>query len=451
MNGRVFCLLIPGILLGSQTRAQHPPGQQSSANMRYVAHIPLAGTGDVNDIEIEQELSRPYVYLSGRAAVGFHIIEVRDIHRPMKLWRWQIETADLHPGRALENKYFKLENRYYTAQSFSFRAGGPNADLGAVVFDVTGLPDTTTIREVARIRAPDTLGGFHNIFAYKHSDGGVYLFATTASQITDAHGANVYDMSLLLSGAPNHGLVSRVPLPRPRGARRGYHDAYVAYHPVSGQDRFYGGGPESTYEGGQYVVDVSNIRDPRVIATILAVPSQQSGGHTFVVTPDGRYGITEMTSLGHTPLRFFDLEPALATGRPTVLQPLSEWTADWIKSSHNMEIRWPYVFVSAYEDGVQVIDMRDPTKPHTVAFYDTFDYVTPYSVGGEAAGVFGVDVRNADGLIVAGDMQSGFWAFKMEGFDGWNGHDWGMPNISSAQDWDAGPEAPVRARGVSMR
>jgi hypothetical protein len=39
----------------------------------------------------------------------------------------------------------------------------------------------------------------------------------------------------------------------------------------------------------------------------------------------------------------------------------------------------------------------------------------------------------------------------MEGFDGWNGHDWGMPNISSAQDWDKGPEgAPQPARPVTM-
>jgi len=28
----------------------------------------------------------------------------------------------------------------------------------------------------------------------------------------------------------------------------------------------------------------------------------------------------------------------------------------------------------------------------------------------------------------------------MDGFNGWNGNDWGMPNISSVQDWDNGPE-----------
>ncbi len=28
----------------------------------------------------------------------------------------------------------------------------------------------------------------------------------------------------------------------------------------------------------------------------------------------------------------------------------------------------------------------------------------------------------------------------MDGFDGWNGHNWGMPNVSTAQDWANGPE-----------
>jgi len=63
-------------------------------------------------------------------------------------------------------------------------------------------------------------------------------------------------------------------------------------------------------------------------------------------------------------------------------------------------------------------------------------------------GSFGIDVRNADGLVVTADMYTGFWAVKMDGFDGWNGHQWGVPNVSSAQDWDNGPDgAPATASG----
>ena len=56
-------------------------------------------------------------------------------------------------------------------------------------------------------------------------------------------------------------------------------------------------------------------------------------------------------------------------------------------------------------------------------------------------GAFGVDVRNEDGLIVVSDMTTGLWVFRMDGFHGWNGADWGVPNVSSVQNWDEGPQA----------
>jgi hypothetical protein len=37
-------------------------------------------------------------------------------------------------------------------------------------------------------------------------------------------------------------------------------------------------------------------------------------------------------------------------------------------------------------------------------------------------------------------MRTGLWLFRMDGFTGWNGRDFGQPNISSVQDWDRGPE-----------
>ena len=49
---------------------------------------------------------------------------------------------------------------------------------------------------------------------------------------------------------------------------------------------------------------------------------------------------------------------------------------------------------------------------------------------------YGIIVVNEDGLIVISDMTTGFWTFRMGGFNGWNGEDWGMPDISSVQKWD---------------
>src|SRR4030095_3342171 len=69
--------IIVGSLLATGTlAAQFPPGQQGSSNMRVMAHIPLGGNSTTSDIEMEQELSRPYVYVDRRFPAGFDIINV---------------------------------------------------------------------------------------------------------------------------------------------------------------------------------------------------------------------------------------------------------------------------------------------------------------------------------------------------------------------------------------
>ena len=48
-------------------------------------------------------------------------------------------------------------------------------------------------------------------------------------------------------------------------------------------------------------------------------------------------------------------------------------------------------------------------------------------------------------LIFMSDMTTGIWIFRMDGFQGWNGEQWGMPDISSVQKWDE----PVKPRVIS--
>ncbi len=196
----------------------------------------------------------------------------------------------------------------------------------------------------------------------------------------------------------------------------------------------------AAFLGGNFVYDITDIENPKLLATVIAQPSMQSGGHTFVPTPDGRYAMTIMTSPAHQPIRFWDLKPALDGETPVIKQPIGQWTADSRKSGHMIEIRWPYAFVADYQQGLRILDIRFPHDPVEIGYYDTYNYRMPHEPGGAALGAYGLDVRNADGLIVVADDYSGFWAFRMDGFDKWNGHDWGMPNSSSAQDWDNGPD-----------
>ena len=137
-------------------------------------------------------------------------------------------------------------------------------------------------------------------------------------------------------------------------------------------------------------------------------------GHTFTPTPDGKYAATE-TEYQWAPLRIFDLQPGLEGKVQAITQPASVWNADWNDLAHNTEVRWPYVFVSGYEDGLEVFNMQDPTHPRTVAWYYACECTHETGVGGGWEGrsvfngAFGIVVRNTDGLIMITDMNAGAW------------------------------------------
>ena len=222
------------------------PLKRGSDNMEVLGHLPLGPRLSVADMDVEQELHRPYAYVS-RMVYGFEgpkgvdIISIENPESPELLYEWRIEDQDLHQRTGgMDVKHFKWNDRYYVVQSLQFGQGGPGTDLGAVILDVTGLPDPATVSEVARIRTPDLPGGFHNIFIYKHSNDRVYLFTTAR-----APGALVYDLGMIVDGDLENSRVSMVPIPESpmgSGSGRGYHDFYVGYHPDTGEDRFYGGG-----------------------------------------------------------------------------------------------------------------------------------------------------------------------------------------------------------------
>lgn len=420
-------------------------------NVHLLSHVVThPGAWKLSDVEMEQDPGRPYVYACGFTNFDVQIYDVKDPAHPKKIYQWTIEHPELHRGiGAMDGKYFKIGNRYYYAQSYQFMQGSPDADLGAVIFDVTGLPDPSTVKVVARIRYPQAPGGFHNTFAYKHSDGRVIYFATV-----NAPYALEYDLGKIVAGTdPSAAIVGQVPNPTPfkQIGSGSYHDFYVGYDPATHQDKFYGAGL-----GGYSVWDVSHPESPKQLFTITGLGLDIA--HTFTPSPDAKYAVTE-TEYEYTPLRIWDLTAAQEGKTQNLDVPIAGWAADWRDLSHNHEVRWPYVFVSAYEDGLQIFDLKDPHNPKTDGYYFTCHCTHMHGFGGTPdngwestisveQGAFGVDVRNYDGLIALSDMRSGLWLFKMDGFTGWNGHNVGMPNISSVQDYDHGPDG-APAHGTS--
>jgi hypothetical protein len=417
------------VLASTPVPAQPPADKKGhSANIHDVGHLELGPFMTVGGLAIEQELSRPYVYVDRwREEAGFDVVDLHDPTAPHVIGRWRLEHPERHRlSRGETGKYFEIHGRYYYVKATEFEHGTLDSDIGAIVFDVT---DPSNPKEVGRIRSPEFIDGFVNVFPYKHSDGRVLLFAAIRTLPTAvAPHANVYDMDRFLAGGAAQGLIGSIPMPNAeRGMPRGFHDVAVEYDAGTGQDRFYGAG-----NGGFYVFDVSHPETPRVLTTIPVINSVAvQRAHTIVPTPDGVYVVTQM-EVQFSPLMIFQLKPldgndrALATG-PTVDSvsiPIGVWTADWHDLPHNHKIRWPYVFDAAYEDGLQVVDIRDPKNPKTVGWAYTCGcqhmtgYVDEQHIHGPSvfSGAMESDVRNADGLIVVSDLNTGFWAFRMDGF-----------------------------------
>ncbi len=436
-----------GLVAGTASLGAQAPAERSSPNLKLIANIDPkdGGTITASDVEIEQELSRPYAYL-GRimgSTMGFDIIDLSKPEKAKRIYAWRVPQAELHTGLGTMGiKYFKLKGKYYVIAAVQF-GPGPDQDVGAVIFDVTGLPDTSKVKEAARIKITDPPMGFHNLFPYKHSDGRVLLFTTTSGPF-----GHIYDLEKVLAGAPDQGFIGRVPWPNAApvpsiyGQLQGYHDFYAAYHPETRTDRLYGPG-----YNGYYVYDVTKPEAPKLLASVTGAPGLDVA-HTVQASPDGRYLVTH-TEYPYSPVRMWDIKPALEGKEQVISHELSVWTPNPYHFTHQSELRWPYAFVAAFKDGLHIIDLTDPAKPKPVGHFDT--YTGPPEEGLELRtqkpgpspfnGAWGVDVRNADGLIVVADFSSGFWAFRLDDFNGWNGEKYGVANISSVQNWDAGPAA----------
>ena len=97
----VVSLLTVSPLVAQAYRPDPAPGEQGSSNIHVVGHLPLnvAAPFNTSDIEIEQELSRPYVYVdhaneagAKSPRIGFDIISIKDVSKPRVIYSWQIET-----------------------------------------------------------------------------------------------------------------------------------------------------------------------------------------------------------------------------------------------------------------------------------------------------------------------------------------------------------------------
>src|SRR3954471_11056561 len=125
---------------GGRADMVYAPGSQGSRNMHIQFHVPTPGS---SDLRIDQDPSRPFVYQAHGRPAGFHVLSVKDPTKASIIYSWQIETPELITGGAGGVMLFKHKGRHYAILSVQFGQTSPASDVVAIVFDVTGLPDST--------------------------------------------------------------------------------------------------------------------------------------------------------------------------------------------------------------------------------------------------------------------------------------------------------------------
>ena len=378
-------------------------------NLHTVARLSQELTPALTEFSVvvlDQDPDRPFAYLGGRT--GWSVLDLSDPGRPAVL---QTLASDLP---VTDIAHFQIDGRTLVAVS---------ADDAVDVLDVSDVGDASAPARVGSWSG----GASASLFAYRHSDGRTLLVVSAGGD------AVIYDARHLIDGET--GAVASIQTPeQPDPEARGFERAYAAYHADTETDRFYGAGA-----GGYHVFDITDTDSVRYLTS--ATPAAVRRGHMVSATPDGRF-ILAGAEYRAAPLRIFDLQPVFDGRASVVRTSVGAWTHDWTSFLLAHELRWPLVFVAAGERGLQVFNMRDPEAPYTYAYLRT-SAAPQGAIDDRVAdlnGAVDVDVRNSDGLIAVLDRQTGLWLVRLDAFQGWDGRGYGIPNISSVQDWTHGPD-----------
>ncbi len=370
--------------------------QEGSRNLEVVSQAPVeGGTGAM---ALEQD--RPLVWLA-RQGGGLLGLDISDLTEPV--------TAYSMVGSLVHDlAVFQVEGTHYLALASDAPA--------LMILDVSSL---AAVQPVATLKRSD---GYHALFAYKHSSGRALLFATSGGPV------EAFDIEDLLSGQSAPLIAIDTPADVP-AATKGFDQAFAGFEPVTATDRLYLAGA-----GGYYVYDVTDLDSTDALPLLTHISSAAvQRGRAIVPLPDASQALT-LAAYRTAPVRIFALNNA------RVRTATEAWMADWQHEYVALQVRWPFAFVAALEGGLFVVNIFDPESPYTDAWYRTLPLADDAPLERNQRGIVAVDVRNEDGLIVASDLESGFWAFRLEAFSGWSGPQWGLPDMSNAQDWDQGPD-----------
>ncbi len=153
----------------------------------------------------------------------------------------------------------------------------------------------------------------------------------------------------------------------------------------------------SIFNGSLDFIDVSDKANPRLLAS-HHYPGAFT--HNVWLTDDGKYALTTDETVGG----FVNIWN-IADLRN--IQLVAKYRVNPNHIPHNVYVKGHYAYLSAYVDGVVVLDISDPALPQVVGQYDTYP-----GGGGIFAGAWGVYPFGRDDLVFGSDIQTGLYVLR---------------------------------------
>jgi hypothetical protein len=159
--------------------------------------------------------------------------------------------------------------------------------------------------------------------------------------------------------------------------------------------------------GASEVYDISNVGDPNTPVTLISSIPSGSSAHTAWPTDDGNIVAVARETAGGD-VRLWDIsDPSTPVLASTISLPRSE-----TYSLHQVMIDGNLLYISAYQAGVLVYDITDPTAPVQVGSYKTNDLQPPFN---GYDGCWGVFPFLGQDRILAFDMRTGLSVLSLDG------------------------------------
>jgi choice-of-anchor B domain-containing protein len=181
--------------------------------------------------------------------------------------------------------------------------------------------------------------------------------------------------------------------PREVGVFRGFyiHDSYSRGNTLYAS---------AIYDGFLALLDVG---DPGNIREITRFATGSTFTHNAWLSRDGRYVFTTDEVRG-APAQAWDLAD------PKKPQLVSDYLARPGSIPHNVLVDGDRLVIAHYTEGVHMLDVRDPTRPRVLGFYDTFDGVLE-----GFHGTWGAYIFPNSNLLLASDIEGGLFVVRYTG------------------------------------